>query len=495
MFKKTSLAVFVFLLFFGRMASASIVFSEIQLGPTEDRFIEIYNNGGATQDLTDFYIQRKTASGSSFGSLVTKTSFEGKSIGAGKYFVIARSGSRSADIYIPDLTLTDSNAIQIKNSEGEVVDKVGWGDSSECSSLCSVNSPEGKSMQKGSGSRWFVSSPTPNSENREEATDSSESDENDENIQGENNNVTANSQTSSKTKISDSSSSSPKIELSASSPIFSGVPMEFSVKNSNSPNYCKRYFWNFGDGNSEEEKIRTSKTAIQHFHTYLYEGEYFVFLECYKDVFSLEPVASDKIKISVSKPEIYISKTGSVQDFFVEISNNTSSEVDVSKWVLTANASSFTLPRNFIIAPKGKVILASSVTGFTYTENMLVRLLSPNGVLISEYPPKNYLEKNNEIAVSRVKEYSYKESTDILSRVEESQEENETGENVLANNIDLSAKAIKNENLFFDNSLYFLLGIFIFSGAVGWGVFYLRNSFAKKYRKLEPGEDFDIIEG
>ena len=134
------------------ITSASVVINEVQLSPTEERFIELYNSGSSSVDLTNWYIQRKTASGSDFGSLVSKTYFEGKSISAGDYFVISRSDISSADIVYGSLTLTESNTIQLKNSNQEVVNKVGWGDVSDCGGVCAPNPTEGKSIGREAGS-------------------------------------------------------------------------------------------------------------------------------------------------------------------------------------------------------------------------------------------------------------------------------------------------------------------------------------------------------
>jgi len=67
-------------------ASAEVVINEIQLAPAEARFIELHNTGQAAVNLTDWYIQRKTATGTEFGSSVSKTYFESKTIARGIIF-------------------------------------------------------------------------------------------------------------------------------------------------------------------------------------------------------------------------------------------------------------------------------------------------------------------------------------------------------------------------------------------------------------------------
>jgi len=81
MSKKTILVSLGFAFLFSfNLARAGVIINEVQLSPTEERFIELYNPGGSSVELTGWYIQRKTETGSAFGSLVSKTYFENKAI-------------------------------------------------------------------------------------------------------------------------------------------------------------------------------------------------------------------------------------------------------------------------------------------------------------------------------------------------------------------------------------------------------------------------------
>lgn len=105
-----------------------ILISEIQIEPIGQRFIELYNPNNKSVDLTGWYIQRKTKGATSWGSLVAKTNFSGKTIPAKSYFLIASSPDFSLDMLIDNLTLTQDNAIVLKSPKGEEVDKIGWGE-------------------------------------------------------------------------------------------------------------------------------------------------------------------------------------------------------------------------------------------------------------------------------------------------------------------------------------------------------------------------------
>jgi len=125
-----------------------ILISEIQILPTEARFIEIYNPNSSEVNLTDWYIQRKTATGSDWNSFVSSIKFEGKIIPAKSYFLISRQIGNS-DI-TSDITLSDNNSLILKNPNREVVDKIGWGQTQEFESAPTINPSSGKSI----GRKW-----------------------------------------------------------------------------------------------------------------------------------------------------------------------------------------------------------------------------------------------------------------------------------------------------------------------------------------------------
>lgn len=125
-----------------------VLISEIKVYPTNQRFIELYNPNDFDIDLTGYYLQRKTQSGSNFGTLVSKTYFEGKIIKAKSLFLISRESNPQADIVVSNLTLTNSNSIQLKNKNGDVIDLVGWGNALNCESQCAPDPQMDQSLQR-----------------------------------------------------------------------------------------------------------------------------------------------------------------------------------------------------------------------------------------------------------------------------------------------------------------------------------------------------------
>ncbi|MCX6760099.1 MAG: lamin tail domain-containing protein [Candidatus Nealsonbacteria bacterium] len=131
-----------------------ILITEIQTaGKTDDKeeFVELYNPNDKDIDLTGWYIQKKTKSGTA-SYFDKKTSLAGKKISAKGYFLIARAGysSDSADISV-DTALSDDSSLILKNPNEGISDKVGWGEASdyETESAESSEKPEkGKSLAR-----------------------------------------------------------------------------------------------------------------------------------------------------------------------------------------------------------------------------------------------------------------------------------------------------------------------------------------------------------
>ena len=127
-----------------------ILISEMQISPIGERFIELYNQTNEEVNLTNWYIQRKTATSSSWNSFVTSTQFEGKLICAQCHFLIARDATLSPDILLSTLTLTEDNAIRLRSSKGETVDLLGWGQAQESETSPAPNPPSSNSI----GRKW-----------------------------------------------------------------------------------------------------------------------------------------------------------------------------------------------------------------------------------------------------------------------------------------------------------------------------------------------------
>lgn len=356
----------IFIIFFAQTASAQVLVNEIQISPINERFIELYNSGDTDVDLTDWYIQRKTATGSSFGSLVTKTQLNGKIIKARGYFLISRSALEKSDVVLGSLVLTESNAIRVRDSKEKDVDQIEWG-----------SIAEGKSYQRTPSGIWEVAIPTPGSTNAS--------------AQGTNTNL---STTSSTVTSAVSNVSSFPIEPQIFANIKSntnttlvGAQITFTAKVfglKKEPIENARSLWAFGDG-----AYREGESVM---HTYFYPGEYTVVLDASSGYFS----ASDRIRVTVTVPNILLATGGDDVRSFVSVENRSADEIDLSNWQIFANNKTFIFPKNTFLPARKNVLFASEITGLSTPLGVTAELRFPNG----ERVPLNSDEKKNSNSAS-----------------------------------------------------------------------------------------------
>ena len=473
---KITFILVLFSLFLGaKLAHANVIINEVQIAPTESRFIELYNSSNSSVDLTDWYIQRKTQNGSDFTSLVSKTNFENRSIGPNGYFLISRSSITNSDLILGTLTLTESNTIQIKNENQEVVDKIGWGDVSDCGGSCAMNPTEGKSIQKTS-TGWIIATPTSGVANENNSTlESPTSNEDNETV----------SKTILESKIKIIENPSIKVKILANTLAFTGQPFEIKTDifgYSNEKILLGKAYWSFGDGLSLEQVNNFEKFN----HTYYYPGEYVLILEYYSNSFSNTPDATSKMTIKVIPTTVTISRIGDEKDFFIELTNNATSDIDISGWIIRANNKVFVLPRNTIILAKKQIILSSKITNFTNSDQYILKLFSATGELIFDYNAKyipnkinNRIKDTNMVSTPKENDIPLSSSLSLENKIDNS-------------SLDLAATPVLDEvglNENSKNSYFFYFGFIVLLIVSGIVVYYIRQRNVSKV-----GDDFKIID-
>lgn len=471
---------------------ADVVINEVQLLPTESRFIELYNTGDSAVDLTNWLMQRKTATSETFGSLVSSPNFQGKTIDAHGYFLISRQQLTGSDIVVENLTLTESNTIQIKISGASgIIDKIGWGSSADCINPCPANPALGKSLVRTQSGSWTTDSPTPKAANQNIAAPDSSFEPNKEDVGvdagsvspgiGENSSRNA---SENKNKIIET----PKIktQITAKNVVFANTPVLFQADTlgySKEPLYYGKYYWNFGDGDSKEAQASNSEKIS---HTYFYPGDYAVSLEYYANQYSDIPDASDKISIKVVEAGVSISKVGEVQDFFVELTNNTNYDADISNWILSGKERIFSFPKNTILNSKKKITISSSLTHFVYDDKDVLKLLTPQGKVMFDYGASLVSSVPVQIPIlpKRAAISAPLPAVQPLEEEVSSAIDNQTS----VENLDASAisSGISGENLF----SFPAIAAFLFIGASGSAVYFIR----KRKSILGAGDDFKILE-
>ena len=132
------------------------VISEIQIGgeTVYDEFIELYNPNNSEIDLENWDIKKKTKSGSESNVL---NNIEGI-IPAYSYFLIAprancgesktekcyQGNILADDEYTTNMFLAGDNTVLLYDHNGNLIDKIGWGEASDFESEAVINNPENK---------------------------------------------------------------------------------------------------------------------------------------------------------------------------------------------------------------------------------------------------------------------------------------------------------------------------------------------------------------
>lgn len=132
-------------------AYPKLLINKIQLASassTHDEFVELYNPNDTAIDLTDWYVQKKTKTASDLSTYAKADLFSGKQIAARGVFVIAHPSSTVAYAVATNYIIADDNALVIKNPNGDIVDKVGWGAANDCEGICVANPADGQYMQR-----------------------------------------------------------------------------------------------------------------------------------------------------------------------------------------------------------------------------------------------------------------------------------------------------------------------------------------------------------
>jgi len=475
---KISLFLLGFVFFLSpKVVEAGLVINEIMYDPAGSdgtrEWIEVYNNGGSSVDFGAYkFFEANTNHG------LTLISGDAN-IPSGGYAIIASDPASfqtdwpgvSSAIFDSSFSLNNTGELlALKDGDGNITDQYTY-------SSTSGGNDDGNSLQLLSGA-WSGNSPTPGEANETSSGGGDEEDEEepDDNSQNSGSSGGTSSSSSSASSVSSKSSTKStepdtKVKVFAPKIVFTNTP--FELKGSSSATGGK-YFWNFGDGNSKE-----SRESVPFPYTYFYEGEYVVTAEYYSRSFSKTPDSTAKVTIKAVPMEISISRVGDASDFFIELSNNTGYEVDVSNWTLSSMSKKFNFPRNTTILPKKKIILPSRVTGFNLADKNNLELFNKEGELVYNYNYGGLPPTKKEVLMrSPLKPYA----TPVIT----SKEESILSENV---NLFLPATPIQAEEK--STPIYFYVaGLVFLVGVSAVGVYFIR----RRGVNAPETEDFELID-
>ncbi|MFA5048025.1 MAG: lamin tail domain-containing protein [Patescibacteria group bacterium] len=353
----------IFYLFnFSLAATNHLVISEIQIdsingaGGTEDDFVELYNPQEATASLTNWSIQKTSASG---GSLYRKE-LSG-TIPAHGFFLIVRNGGNtnqalknSANILASDssFSLSENNSIYLVNNNEDIadvndpniIDKVGWGNTVSFENQTTTNPLGGQSLERGPGGDFGNGNDADNNLN---------------DFFIQNNPNPQNSSSTPRPTIIVLNNPPTAIITVATTTFYTNQLITFSgASSTDADGQITDYTWSFGDG----------ATSIGTTTSYAYSAanDYNITLTVTDDnlatsntstvihiIENTPPATTTTSTVSTTAPtinpgDILINEffswvpTTSVKEW-VELYNATSSDIDLSGWTLTDNSSTSSL--------------------------------------------------------------------------------------------------------------------------------------------------------
>ncbi len=350
-----------FVFAFPFVASAQVVITEIMYDPKDadagsgGEWIEVHNTGSVATDLTQWiFFEAETNHGVTADGVAE--------IPPGGYAVISRDlvafknyfSDFSGALFKASFSLNDGEEIAMKSGKdampsGSVSYITEWGAKND-----------GNSLQLVLG-EWVAAPPTPGAENS--TSERAEPP------------PVVNSQIPPPTNTS--------TPPPPSGPLFTarisekekfavvGAPAKFkgdTVGTTEGLSGKTRFIWNFGDGGTAE-----GQSVL---HVYKYPGDYVVVL----NVVSGTHATEDRAIIKAIPAELSITNIGPAHDFFIELSNNSSYEMNLSGWLLKSGTRYFVIPEHSFILPKKKIVFSGDTTGLPYSGESSVELLYPNGL-------------------------------------------------------------------------------------------------------------------
>jgi hypothetical protein len=153
-----------------------------------------------------------------------------------------------------------------------------------------------------------------------------------------------------------------------------------------------RVLWNFGDGTTAEGQKVT--------HTFLYPGVYTISTDVAFGQYS----ALDRLIVTALETPIVVSEikpSFGDEGGFVEIFNNSSRTIDISRFGVAFGEQSFFFPQNSFVSPRSYVIITDDVVGFSIPEAGQLSIFYPNRkIFFTSFFASGILSSNESLSVN-----------------------------------------------------------------------------------------------
>lgn len=347
-----------------RLAQAAIHITEVAwMGTAESQYsewLELYNDEGSAVNLAGWKLYEGDG-----GTLVFTFS---KSIPAQGYLLLERTTPSAPDA-VPGIDdeagsfggsglANTGEDLVLKDAGGSLVEEFnylgGW----------PAGDVQTKKTMQWNGTEWVTATATPKASLEEQEDDGG----------GEITEETSLSEAE-EIGIPKVSPNKPHIEFTVPSTIYRGVSYEYSAQPVFEYNYrigTGSMYWNLGDGTTV---LHDAATPIM--HTYEYAGTYTIsFL--YTDPDNKNPPLKGIKKITVLAPTVALRI---VDGRALELTNESSTDTDLSGWKVVASGTSFKIPDLTVLA--GKATATIPFIAMNIPVSTTLTLVDPSGSVVA----------------------------------------------------------------------------------------------------------------
>lgn len=345
---------FLFLpLFVAKGTSDHLLIIEVQIQGEEvnDDYIKIYNPSSEDLDISGYKLRKRTSTGRESSLRV----FPKGSIisGKGYFFWAHKNFAPKINAQVKSsATLAKNNSIALLDKNGKIIDALAWGQSQnpfvEGKAFPENPSKNQKLIRKkenglyldtnNNADDFYLSSLTEKETFQAEIETKEREDE-------------------VKSEISEPLSQQLAVELGPDISAIVGQEIQFSPEAVYNPDNDKlSYFWNFGDGQTSQEKEPK--------HRYSYPGNYLVVLE----ISDGHNFSKDNLRVSVFPKGLIVSEIfpnpkgkDSNENEWIEIYNSNEYPIDISGYRIKIKDRNFIFPKNSFILGKEFLVIQPGI--------------------------------------------------------------------------------------------------------------------------------------
>jgi hypothetical protein len=395
-------------LFFGVLFLPLIAFADVKInevawmGTANSKYsewIELYNDGDNAVSLAGWKLYKT-------GDKVLFTL--SKNIAAKGYLLVQRTTGKTSGAF-PDINdeagkfgaggLNNAGEdLTLKDAQDTVMDRLSFAGGWPAGNVTT------KDTMQWNGQQWVTAPGTPDAANATvehvlPGPDTSKP------IPPVGNKKTASKKSSTAKALAATVQAAAAITIRAPKNIFQGVRNEYTASAA-VPDALKTsqgyFYWNMGDGGTY---IQTVPSPLN--YTYHYAGTYTMSVSYFSSPSASQPVLQDVVTVAVIAPEVTLETVS--QGAALQITNNTSTSMDIGQWPITTTQGVRSMPLLTVIAANSHSTVTAQSLGLSAIQHPV--LSTPDGTILQSVPVKKAVVKAKTKSKSKAKTVKKKVKT------------------------------------------------------------------------------------